>query len=197
MFMLALTMIMLFTACAFAVDLGSFYARASRIQRAADSASLAGVVWMPGDFARAQTDALAVASKNGFSWGVTVSAIAGNPYQLKVTIVDNQVPRYFSTILTKTKMSITRSSVAEFAPVVPLGSPDNRLGNYPLASPAYTAYLWASISGPYTDLTTVTRSLRSAVQDRPGRVAPNRIRDTAPPATSMRSTYPQQPWGAR
>ena len=148
MFMLAITMIVLFTACAFAVDLGSFYARASRIQRAADAAALAGVVWMPGDFAHAQTDALAVAAKNGFSSGVTVTAVAGNPYQLKVTILDAHVPRFFSTILSKSPMTITRAAVAEFAPVVPLGSPDNRLGNDPLSTPAYLAYLWASISAP-------------------------------------------------
>ena len=147
-----MTMILLFTASAFAVDLGSWYARASRIQRAADSAALAGVVWMPGNFAQAQADALAVAQKNGFNSGVTVTPVAGNPYQLKVTVNDPNVPRFFSTILSKAPVSITRSAVAEFAPVVPLGSPDNRLGNDPLASPAYTAYLWASISGPYTDL---------------------------------------------
>ena len=152
MFMLAITMIVLFTACAFAVDLGSFYARASRIQRASDAAALAGVVWMPGNFSQAQTDALAVATKNGFSTGVTVSAVAGNPYQLKVSIIDSHVPRFFSTILSTSPMTITRSSTAEFAPVVPLGSPDNRLGNDPLSSPAYNAYLWASISAPYTDL---------------------------------------------
>jgi hypothetical protein len=150
MFMLAITMIVLFTACAFAVDLGSFYARASRIQRAADAAALAGVVWMPGDFAHAQTDAIAVANKNGFNSGITVAAVPGNPYQLKVTINDPKVPRFFSTILTKSPMSITRSATAEFAPLVPLGSPDNRLGNDPPAS--YNANLWASISAPYTDL---------------------------------------------
>jgi hypothetical protein len=149
--MLALTMIVLFTACAFAVDLGSWYARASRIQRAADSAALAGVVWMPGNFAQAQTDALATAAKNGFNSGVTVTPVAGNPYQLKVSINDPNVPRFFSSIISKSAMSITRSAIAEFAPVVPLGSPDNRLGNDPLASPPYEAYLWASISAPYTD----------------------------------------------
>jgi hypothetical protein len=149
--MIALTMIVLWTACAFAIDLGSWYARASRIQRVADSAALAGVVWMPGDYAQAQTDALAVASKNGFNSGVTVSPVSGNPYQLKVSINDPNVPRFFSSILSKSSVSITRSAIAEFAPLVPLGSPDNRLGNDPLASPPYDAYLWASISAPYTD----------------------------------------------
>jgi hypothetical protein len=53
--------------------------------------------------------------------------------------------------LSATPTSITRSSTAEFLPTVPLGSPENRLGNDPAASPPYVAYLWGSISGPYTD----------------------------------------------
>jgi hypothetical protein len=149
--MSAFTMTVLLTSSAFAVDLGSLYARASRIQRAADAAAMAGVVWMPGDLARATTEALDIAAKNGFSTGVTVAAVPGNSYRLKVTIVDPNVRRFFSVMLSATPLSITRSSTAEFLPTVPLGSPENRLGNDPLAVPPYVAYLWASISGPYTD----------------------------------------------
>jgi hypothetical protein len=54
-------------------------------------------------------------------------------------------------MLSGSPTSITRSSVAEFLPTVPLGSPENRLGNDPLSVPPYVASLWASISGPYTD----------------------------------------------
>jgi hypothetical protein len=149
--MCAFTMTVLLTSSAFAVDLGGLYARASRIQRAADAAAMAGVVWMPGDFARATTEALDIASKNGFTTGVTVSEVPGNSYRLSVTIVDTNVPRFFSAMLSGTPTSITRTAVAEFLPTVPLGSPENRLGNDPLAVPPYVAYLWASISGPYTD----------------------------------------------
>jgi hypothetical protein len=149
--MCAFTMTVLLTASAFAVDLGGLYARASRIQRAADAAAMAGVVWMPGDFARATTEALDIAAKNGFTTGVTVSAVPGNSYRLSVTIRDSNVPRFFSMMLTGTPTAITRSSVAEFLPTVPLGSPENRIGNDPLAIPPYVASLWASISGPYTD----------------------------------------------
>ena len=41
----------------FGVDLGWWYSRSLQIQRAADAAALAAVVWMP-DTARAQTAAL-------------------------------------------------------------------------------------------------------------------------------------------
>ena len=151
LWMTAFTMTLLLTASSFAVDLGSLYARASRIQRAADASAMAGVIWMPGDFARATTEALDIAAKNGFTTGVTVAAVPGNSYRLRVTIRDANVPRYFSVMLSASPSSITRTSVAEFLPTVPLGSPENRLGNDPLAVPPYVANLWASISGPYTD----------------------------------------------
>jgi hypothetical protein len=150
--MTAITMLILLTASAFAVDLGGLYARASRIQRAADAAAMAGVVWMPGDFTRARTEALGIAAKNGFTTGVSVTTVPGNSYRLRVTISDPNVPRFFSVMLTSTPASIARTSVAEFLPTVPLGSPENRLGNDPLDTPPYLAYLWGSISGPYTDL---------------------------------------------
>lgn len=149
--MCAFTMTTLLTASAFAVDLGGLYARASRIQRAADAAAMAGVVWMPGDFSRATTEALDIAAKNGFTTGVTVSAVPGNSYRLAVSIRDPNVPRFFSLMLSGAPTSITRSSIAEYLPTVPLGSPENRLGNDPLDTPPYVASLWASISGPYTD----------------------------------------------
>ncbi|HUP72044.1 MAG TPA: pilus assembly protein TadG-related protein [Acidimicrobiales bacterium] len=152
LWMSAFTMTVLLTASAFAVDLGGLYARASRIQRAADAAAMAGVVWMPGDLARATTEALDIAAKNGFTTGVTVAPVPGNSYRLKVTILDSNVPRFFSVMLSSTPASITRTSTAEFLPTVPLGSPENRLGNDPAAVPPYVANLWASISGPYTDL---------------------------------------------
>jgi hypothetical protein len=152
MWMTAITMMLLLTASAFAVDLGSIYARASRVQRAADAAAMAGVVWMPGDFARATTEALSIAAKNGFTTGVTVAPVPGNSYRLRVTIVDSKAPRFFSVMLTSAPATLARSSVAEFLPTVPLGSPENRLGNDPLDTPPYVAYLWGSISGPYTDM---------------------------------------------
>lgn len=58
----------------FATDVGAWYARASRIQRAADAASLAGVVWMP-DLTQARTVALATAQRNGFVNGDRKSVV--------------------------------------------------------------------------------------------------------------------------
>ena len=52
--------------CALSVDMARWYVEAERVQRAADAAALAGVVWMPADFATAKTTALAEAKKNGY-----------------------------------------------------------------------------------------------------------------------------------
>ncbi len=135
---------------AFSVDLGSWQARASKMQRAADAAALAGVVWMP-NLASATTAATAAATKNGFTTGgsitVSVAAVAGNTHQLHVTISDTNVKQYFGKIV-KPKQSISRAATAEYVLPVPLGSPDNTMGNQ---SNTDTKYLWASISGPGTD----------------------------------------------
>ena len=47
--MSALLMLPLLAFAGFAVDIGYWYTHANRMQRAADAAALAGVVWMPND----------------------------------------------------------------------------------------------------------------------------------------------------
>ena len=54
---------------AFAVDLGAWYAQASKMQRAVDNAALAAVVWMP-DHTKATSAAAQVLTENGYS-GIT------------------------------------------------------------------------------------------------------------------------------
>ena len=147
-----LTMSALIISAAFAVDFGSFYVRAARIQRAADAAAMAGVVWLPNNLTAAESAARNVAAKNGFSTGVTVTPVPGVSRRLKVTINDANVPRYFSGSFTSGPMSITRSAIAEYAPSLALGSPDSRLGNDPVSVPPLVENLWASISAPYTAL---------------------------------------------
>ncbi len=51
---LGLMIIPLMAFAALAVDVGSWYARTTELQKAADSAALAGVIWAP-DYARART----------------------------------------------------------------------------------------------------------------------------------------------
>ena len=142
----------LMTMTALAVDVGSFYSRAAEVQKASDAAALAAVVWMPDDFTTATSAARDAAARNGFVHGtngvtVVVSAVAGNPRQVRVTIADPNVPTIFGRMMTD-HISITRDSVAEYVLAVPLGSPDSNFGNTALGASAPN--FWAAINGPYT-----------------------------------------------
>ena len=69
--MTALILIPLMIFAALATDVGAWYIRADQAQRAADSAALAGTVWLPDETA-AQNIVLDVAARNGFrdpAWG--------------------------------------------------------------------------------------------------------------------------------
>ncbi|MCU1499354.1 MAG: hypothetical protein JWM47_3307 [Acidimicrobiales bacterium] len=115
-----------------AVDVGSWYNEASDMQKAADSAALAGVVWLP-DQAKARQVALAAAKSNGYddadpNISVTVSPSTKSPRRLKVVIADDRVGSFFFESLGGHEISITRRSFAEYVIPVPLGSPRNYFG---------------------------------------------------------------------
>ena len=148
----ALLLLPLLAFTGFATDVGAWYARANRIQRAADAAALAGVVWMP-DLAQARTVALTTAQRNGFVNGqdnitITVTGDATSTRKLRVIIEDAQADQFFSELFIG-DVAITRAATAEYVLPVPLGSPLNRFGNDPVAG--VNPNFWGSISGPFTD----------------------------------------------
>src|SRR4051794_38651732 len=63
--MTALLLLPVMVFVSFAIDLGAWYGQASRMQRAADAASLAAVVWLP-NAGKAQSTYIEVARFNGF-----------------------------------------------------------------------------------------------------------------------------------
>ena len=63
------TLVVLMGMAAFGADLAWFYLNSSRIQRAADAASLGGVVWLPSDDATAIATAASIATQNGYTSG--------------------------------------------------------------------------------------------------------------------------------
>ena len=67
--MTALLLLPILVVTAFATDLGAWYAQATRMQRAADAAALAGVVWAS-DPVKWDTEARATATQNGYTNGV-------------------------------------------------------------------------------------------------------------------------------
>jgi Flp pilus assembly protein TadG len=147
---IGLVLVIMLIFAAFTVDFGSWYTRSAEIKRAADSAALAGVVWMP-EFDQAQQYALAAAKRNGFENGVnnisvTVEDVPNNNRQLKVTIRDNKAKQFFSRLVTKSQ-SIGRSSLAEYVMPVPLGSPKNIIGSGDTLSGSDRENFWAAVSG--------------------------------------------------
>ncbi|MDQ2853709.1 MAG: pilus assembly protein TadG-related protein [Chloroflexota bacterium] len=113
------------------VDLGWYQSNLLSIQRSADAAALAGVVYLPANVGQAQTTAYAEATKNGYTTGgvttVTATQDLGNPRRLNVTI-KTEVPTYFIRIFGMDTISATRDSSAEFVLPVPMGSPLNYYG---------------------------------------------------------------------
>ncbi len=147
--MTALILVPLLGFAGFAVDVGGWYSRASSLQRAADAASLAGVVWQP-DFTQAQAEARAAASRNGFTHGVdgiTVEVFNTGTNQLSVRITDTDADLYFAGLFVD-NVTIGRVSTSEYVKSVPMGSPENFLGNDPIQGDFPN--LWLATFGPQT-----------------------------------------------
>lgn len=141
-----------------AIDIGNWYYQASKMQKAADAAALAGVVYMPGPVpGPASVAANKVITQNGFDPASTTVASGANPAQLKVTI-DRTIPNLFIQVLGLNTQRLVRTAVAEYSGPIPMGSPANNLGNEPLppgdspwgkvlTSGAQGQY-WVNIAGP-------------------------------------------------
>ncbi len=142
--MTALMLVPLLVMCAFAVDVGSWYADSARLQRAADAAALASVVYMPDEDAAWQV-ALDVAAQNGFvsDIGVGGAPVAGGNSTLtflgegatvNVTIeTDGEL--FFSQAFLG-NVNLARVAQAEYIEEVRMGNPSSGLGMGNLEDPS-------------------------------------------------------------
>jgi hypothetical protein len=113
-------------------DVAWYEVNLMRMQRAADAAALAGVVYLPGNVPQAQTAAKNESAKNGYAdgvSGVTVIAVPelNNNKILKVN-VSAPVRSWFARLLGVTSFAGQRNARAEFILPVPMGSPQNYWG---------------------------------------------------------------------
>jgi hypothetical protein len=164
----AAILVLLLGVSAFAVDLGWLYLNGARLQRAADSSALAGVVYLPGDIPNVITNAVNGANANGWDIG-TVNGTpvgGGGPQELdwrsladnklEVTLSAN-VPTFFLKVLGINDFDISRVATAEYVKPVPIGSPDPCFGvgltsiEIGDCNPATAQNFWSAISGPYTN----------------------------------------------
>src|SRR5947209_2355759 len=128
----ALMLTALFGFMGLVADIGWYELNMVRVQRAADAAALAGVVYLPGNVAGAVTAAQAEAAKNGFVNGVngvTVTSVQDplNGAVLNVT-VSGPVRTFFARLFGVASFTARRNARAEFVLPIPMGSPEDYYG---------------------------------------------------------------------
>jgi Flp pilus assembly protein TadG len=113
------------------IDLGWYQSNVLRVQRAADAAALAGVVFLPSRTSQGYTLAEAEATKNGYTDGAVTTVSpqqdVGNPRRLNVTI-STRIDTFFARVVGINTLDITRTGSAEYVRPVPMGSPQNYYG---------------------------------------------------------------------
>ena len=135
----ALLLTFLLGTAAFVVDLAWIWVNELKVQRAADAAALAGVVFLPGNIPGANTSAHEESRKNGYQDG-DGSLLAPNggidvyprpdpadPRRMLVT-VSTPIETFFMQVFGFDQVQVTRDSKAEFILPVPMGSPENYYG---------------------------------------------------------------------
>lgn len=148
----ALMLIVLLGFAGFAVDLSNWWLQSERLQRAADAGAHAGVVFLPGDMISATDTARTESARNGFdSTGADANADVTvtqetNPNRLRVR-VETEVPTYFVHLFGVNSVTLEREAVAEYVAPVPMGSPENKLGNDP-ARDQNSPQFWINVAGP-------------------------------------------------
>jgi Flp pilus assembly protein TadG len=149
----AMLLVALLGFAGFGVDVGAWYGRAAEIQRAVDAAAMAGVVYLPADFAQAQTVACTTLARNGIDCSDTtkydVDIEMATDRRLRVTVRDRDVKAYFSKVFfDRMPNGIRRTSLAEYLNPVPLGSPESRFGTGDINFGGGLArhFFWGSVS---------------------------------------------------
>ena len=132
----ALMLTALFGFVGLVMDIAWFEVNLIRVQRAADAAALAGVVYLPTNVSGASTAAINEATKNGYTNGangvvVTAAPDAVNDRILGVT-ASTPVRTFFARLFGLTTFTARRNARAEFILPVPMASPQDYLGIYRL-----------------------------------------------------------------
>jgi Flp pilus assembly protein TadG len=126
------TFVILLLMSALVIDLAWLWNNSLRIQRTADAAALAGVVYLPNDVTGAQNAAQKEATRNGYTnatSGVTVTPTQGVANNRKLNVkVTAPVQTFFLGLIGINTVIISRDSNAEFVLPVPMGSPENYYG---------------------------------------------------------------------
>src|SRR5438128_2604106 len=128
----ALMLTALFGFMGLVADIGWYELNMVRVQRAADAAALAGVVYLPGNVTGAVVAAQLEAAKNGFVTGVNGVTVTAAPEALNGAIlnvtVSGPVRTFFARLFGVASFTARRNARAEFVLPVPMGSPGDYYG---------------------------------------------------------------------
>lgn len=131
----------------FSVDFGRWYVEAARTQNATDAAALGAVVFVGSDFNTADDIARELMEGHGYDDADQIDVEYGDSAnQVRVT-VRSSVENIFAPIFGVDTTMISRSALAEYLGPIPLGSPENSLGNDPDSATDAPDY-WLNIAGP-------------------------------------------------
>jgi len=148
--------LVLFAMMAVVIDVSWLWVNTLKVQRAADAAALAGVVWLPGDKTTAGSTARMEAAKNGYtdlSGGVTITAVPATSNNRRLNVsVSAPVGTFFMKAIGISQVTVTRDAHAEFVLPVPMGSPENYYGVFGLVRGLTTTAGTASAPGAQTNL---------------------------------------------
>jgi Flp pilus assembly protein TadG len=124
--------VVLLLMCALVVDLAWLWNNSLRIQRTADAAALAGVVYLPNDVPNAKGAAWKEATRNGYpdaTAGITVTPTQDSVNLRRLSVkVTAPVQTFFLGVIGMNTVIISRRANAEFVLPVPMGSPLNYYG---------------------------------------------------------------------
>ena len=122
----ALSIVLFVALSAVVVDVAYYWVNTLQVQRAADSAALAGAVYLPGDTTTAYAEAQKSATRNGYTAGGSVTVVpvqdTDDPRQLDVTITA-KVSTFFARVVGITSWPVTRTAKGVYVLPVPMGSP--------------------------------------------------------------------------
>ena len=188
---------------ALVIDLAWLWNNSLRIQRTADAAALAGVVYLPNDVPNAVTFARREAKRNGYDYvatgiSVTPTQDSSNTRRLNVKVTA-PVQTFFLGLIGMNQVVISRTAHAEYVLPVPMGSPENYYGVFGAVRDA-TYTVPASSTGPTTSAVQNTGTGASAHVDVNGAVhgagpspAPARlVNSLKPPMTPTMRARPRQ-----
>lgn len=170
---IATVLVLLLGISAFAIDLGWLYLNGSRLQRAADSSALAGVVFLPADVANVTNKAVDGANANGYQIGsVNGTNVGPGPDELEWSqLADNKlqvtlranVPTFFLKVMGFDNFDISRTATAQYVKPVPLGAPANCIG---IGGSVSSSGLPGSASTAYSNCNNYTQNFWSAINGR-------------------------------